>query len=233
MGAEEPTLRNHLSLTERVYVALREMIMNLELPPGTRLKDVDLAKRLGVSNTPVREAIRWLAADSLVKTSPRRGTFVCRLTSEDYRKLSEIRESLEVLAVQRTAERASDQALKEIAEAAALHMKAVESGTTQEYLVLDRQFHILIAEASGNEILVSMLNSLSDRIQIARRLDLNREHDLVSGREHQAIAAALVSRNGEKAVELITRHIREHRDQILALLPPSTTMGEAIQALSV
>lgn len=205
------------------------MIIDFDLPPGKRLKDAELAKQLGVSNTPVREALRWLTADALVKTSPRRGTFVRRLTAEDYRKLSEIRESLEVLAVRLTAERASDQTLREIAQSAALHMKAAESGSRQAYLALDRQFHTLIAEGSGNEILVSMLNSIADRIQIARRLDKSRERDLISGQQHQAIATELVKRDGEKAAKLTIRHIQENRDRVIALLQHSENANEPNQ----
>ena len=202
------------------------MILELELPPGARLKDVQLAKQLGVSNTPVREALRWLTADSLVLTIPRRGTFVRRLVAEDYQKLFEIRESLEVLAARLTTERANDQALKELAEAATLHLQAVQTGNREEYLTLDRRFHTLMAESSGNEILVSMLNSLADRIQIGRHLDLNRAQDLLSGQEHVAIAAALVSRDSEKASQLVVEHIRANGARIVMLLQESAVLGE-------
>lgn len=229
MGAEERNLRNHLSLTEKVYATLRDMIISSDLPPGTRLKDAEVARQLGVSNTPVREALRRLTADSLVWVSPRHGTFVRRLTVEDFRKLSEIRAALEVLATRLTAERAGDQALAEIAQSAELHLKAVESGTRQKYLTLDRRFHALIAEGSGNEILVSMLDSIADRIQIARFLDRNKEQDFVSGREHQDIAAVLLTRDGEKAAQLMLKHIQENRDRTIVLIERSAEAGRARQ----
>lgn len=218
MEASGPTLRAHPSLTEKVYGTLRDMIMNLELAPGTRLKDAELARQLGVSNTPVREALRWLTADSLVTTTPRRGTFVRRLTVEDYRKLSEIRASLEVLAARLSAERAGEQALAEISSAAAIHLRTVETGPRAKYLALDRRFHAVIAEASGNEILVSMLNSIADRIQIARYLDQSREQDLLSGQEHVAIAAVLEKRDGEEAARLMLKHIEANRDRTIILI---------------
>ena len=218
MSAGGPILRDHLSLTEKVYATLRDMIMSSELAPGTRLKDAVLARQFGVSNTPVREALRWLTADSLVIVSPRRGAFVRRLTVEDFRKLSEIRGSLEVLAARLAAERASDQALAEIVQAAELHLKTVGSGARTKYLALDRRFHAVIAEASGNEILVSMLNSIADRIQIARYLDRSKEQDLLSGKEHVAIAEVLASRDGGKASELMMKHVNENRDRTIALL---------------
>lgn len=229
MGAEERNLRNHLSLTEKVYATLRDMIMSSDLPPGTRLKDAEVARQLGVSNTPVREALRRLTADSLVWVSPRRGTFVRRHTVEDFRKLSEIRAALEVLATRLTAERASDQVLAEIARAAELHLKTVESGTRQKYLTLDRRFHALIAEGSGNEILVSMLDSIADRIQFARYLDRSKEQDLISGREHEGIAAVLVNRDGERAAQLMLKHIEENRDRTIALLESSAEADRSRQ----
>ena len=214
MERNESALKDHLSLTERVYMTLRQMILNMELPPGTRLKDIELARKLGVSNTPLREAMRWLAADSLVESIPRRGTFVKRLTAEESGRLYEIREALEVLAARLAAERATSETLSRISEAAAGHLKAVESGNVQEYLALDRQFHTLIAEGSKNEILVSMLNLIADRIYIVRRLTSNVEKDFLTSREHMEIAEALSRRDGERAAELIQKHIRRHGGRV-------------------
>lgn len=218
MEKKERTLKDHQSLTERVYVTLREMILNMELPPGTRLKDVDLATRLGVSNTPLREAMRWLAADSLVETIPRRGTFVKLLTSDDVRSLYEIREALEVLAVRKVAEKASPEMLSRIANTADRHLEVVESGNMHEYLILDLQFHMLIAEGSKNEILLSMLNIISDRIHIVRRMTSDLEKDVQTGHEHREIAAALKRRDSENAIELMKKHIRRHGERVLKYL---------------
>ncbi len=218
MKTRDISLKDHLSLTERVYMTLREMILNMELPPGTRLKDIALAKRLGVSNTPLREAMRRLAADSLVENIPRRGTFVKQLTAEESGKLYEIREALEILAARLAARHASDGRLEQIAHVAASHMKAVESGNLQQYLTLDRQFHSMIAEGSGNEILVSMLNLIADRIQIVRRLTSNTEMDVLTSREHLEIAEALSRRESELASSLIKDHIRRHGERIRVFL---------------
>ncbi|MGA2763353.1 MAG: GntR family transcriptional regulator [Spirochaetia bacterium] len=233
MDKKDRTLRDHQSLTERVYVTLREMILNMELPPGTRLKDVELATRLGVSNTPLREAIRWLAADSLVETIPRRGTFVKTLTPDDVGNLYEIREALEVLAVRKAAEKASPEMLSRIANAADRHLEAVESGHMQEYVILDRQFHMLIAEGAKNEVLQSMLNIISDRIHIMRRLTSNFEKDVETGHVHREIAAALKRRDSRGAVELMKRHIQRHGERIMeylkevSLATSSKTVGES------
>ena len=227
----ERTLKNHLSLTERVYATLREMILSMELPPGTRLKDVDLAKRLGVSNTPLREAMRLLAADSLVETIPRRGTVVKTLSADESGLLYEIREALEILATRLTAKRANDETLQRIMDAAESHTRAVESGNLHEYLVLDRQFHSLIAEGSNNPILVSMLNIIADRIHIVRRLTSNIEKDILTGKEHHEIASALMRRDGNGATDLMQRHIRRHGERILRFLLKET--GDAADGNAV
>ncbi|MEW5815643.1 MAG: GntR family transcriptional regulator [Spirochaetota bacterium] len=218
MSTNEQMLSDHLSLTERVYVTLREMILNMELPPGLRLKDFELAKKLGVSNTPLREAMRRLAAESLVETIPRRGTFVRRLSIEEVRRLYEIREALEILAARLAAERGKDEMLKDVMKAAGLHRKAVENGDMHEYLNLDRRFHELIAACSNNDILVSILSSLADRIHIVRRMTSDVTKDLVTGKEHLEIAQALAARDSKKAAQLMKNHIRMHCERVVSVL---------------
>jgi len=197
-----------------VYATLREMILSMELPPGTRLKDVDLAQRLGVSNTPLREAMRLLAADSLVETIPRRGTVVKTLSAEESGLLYEIREALEVLATGLVARRGSQETLQKILDVAESHRRAVERRHLHEYLDLDRRFHSLIAEGSQNPILVSMLNMIADRIHIVRRMTSNLEKDVLTGNEHHEIATALMSRDEEKATSFMQQHIRRHGERI-------------------
>jgi DNA-binding GntR family transcriptional regulator len=225
LATNERTLKDHLSLTERVYATLREMILSMELPPGTRLKDVDLAQRLGVSNTPLREAMRLLAADSLVETIPRRGTVVKTLSAEESGLLYEIREALEVLATRLVARRAKAQSLQTIMDVAESHRKAVELGNLHEYLDLDRRFHSLIAEGSQNPILVSMLNMIADRIHIVRRMTSNLEKDVLTGIEHHEIASALMRRDDSKATALMQQHIRRHGERIRVFL--MSERGEA------
>jgi DNA-binding GntR family transcriptional regulator len=211
-------LSDHLSLSERVYIRIREMILNMELPPGSRLKDFELANRLGVSNTPLREAIRRLAAESLVETLPRRGTFVKKLSIEEVERLYEIRTALEVLATRLASQRASEETLEEVLRASDQHIKAVQRGNLQEYLALDRRFHELIAEGANNPILVSMLSSLADRIHIVRRLTSDLAQDVITGHEHKAIAETLARRDGDTAAARMEEHLRKHCGRVLEFL---------------
>ncbi|OGN75571.1 MAG: hypothetical protein A2X25_07600 [Chloroflexi bacterium GWB2_49_20] len=189
--------------------------MNLELPPGTRLKDTVLAKDFGISNTPVREALRRLEADSLVETKPYIGTYVKELSTDEVKDLYEVRETLEVMAVRKAVEQASEQEINEILDIANKYLSLVNIGTVENYLKYDRMFHEKIAAASGNVFLYELLHSLGDRIHIVRRLDLE---DHFSGIEHLDIANAILKRNTVEATRIIRTHIQDHLSRVEKLL---------------
>jgi DNA-binding GntR family transcriptional regulator len=218
MNVQPSSLSRRRTLADQVYEIVRSQILSMELPPGTRLKDSELAETLGISNTPVREALRRLEEAELVETEPRRGAFVKRLSLREVEGLYEVRTALEVLAVRLAAMRADEVLLGKIEEAARLHVSAVQRGAVDEFLEYDRRFHGLIAEGAGNPILAHMLISLADRIHIVRRMDLGRRQDETSGQEHHEVAKALLERDGEGAARLMEHHIREHKGRVLELL---------------
>jgi DNA-binding GntR family transcriptional regulator len=213
-----PSLSASTTLADQAYETIRRQILTMELPPGTRLKDSDLTEALGISNTPVREALRRLEKAELVETLPRHGTFVKRLSAREVQGLYEVRETLEILAVRLAAARAGDDLLRQIEELALLHAEAVQRDDVDEYLGYDRRFHDLIAQAADNPVLASMLSSLADRIHIVRRMDLGRRQDVVSGQQHLEVASALRRHDGERAIEAMEAHIREHKGRVLELL---------------
>jgi DNA-binding GntR family transcriptional regulator len=221
MNAQSDSLTRRLTLADQVYEILRSQILDMDLPPGTRLKDSELAVKLGMSNTPVREALRRLEEAELVETVPRRGTFVKQLSLREVEGLYEVRSALEVLAVRLAAVRSDDTLLEQVDEAARLHVSAVQRGAVDEFLEYDRRFHDLIAEGADNPILASMLTSLADRIHIVRRMDLGRRQDEMSGEEHFEIAKALLQRDGDEAARLMEYHIREHKGRVLDMLNES------------
>jgi DNA-binding GntR family transcriptional regulator len=197
---------------------MKEMIWNMDLKPSERLKDYEVAGTLGVSNTPVREALRRLEAESLVETLPRKGTFVKKLTIEEVEGLYEVREALETLSVRLFAERAMDNAIDEVLKTAELHANAIQNENKKEFLDLDHRFHELIAEGAGNIILSAVLRGLSDRIRIVRHMDLKKKQDEFSGKEHLEIAKALAKRDSEEAVRLMKEHIQFHSMRVLNML---------------
>jgi DNA-binding GntR family transcriptional regulator len=209
------TKRINVTTTGSVYEEIRRRILNLELPPGTRLKDTELAKDFGISNTPVREALRRLEADSLVETKPYIGTYVKELSTDEVKDLYEVRETLEIMAVRKAVERASEEELNEILEIAKKHLSFVNVGTVEKYLEYDRMFHEKIAAASGNTILYELVHSLGDRIHIVRRIDLE---DHMSGIEHLDIANAILKHDAEQATKIIRTHIQSHLSRVEKLL---------------
>jgi len=225
MDAQDHLLSQPATLVDQVYDVLRSQILDAELPPGARLKDSELAESLGISNTPVREALRRLEQAALVETVPRRGTFVKKLSLAEVEGLYEVREALETLAVRLAAERAGDELLDQILQTARLHVAGVQRGAVNEYLQHDRQFHELIAEGAGNPVLASMMTSLADRIHIIRRMDQGQPQDEMSGQEHAEIGQALSHRDGEEAARLMQHHIREHRMRVVRMLSSSVESG--------
>jgi DNA-binding GntR family transcriptional regulator len=218
MGDSLHHLSDHATLADEVYKTIRVRILSFELPPGTRLKDSQLAASLGISNTPVREALRRLEEASLVETLPRRGTFVKRLNRRELEGLYEVREALEKLAVELAAARASDALLDQLVQMANLHARAVQREAVEEFLEFDRRFHDLIAEGADNPILGDSLRGLADRIHIFRRFDLGQTQDQMSAEEHSAIAAALRRRDAGQAVAFMTQHIDKTRGRLIAAL---------------
>jgi DNA-binding GntR family transcriptional regulator len=223
-------LADHATLADEVYEVIRNRILSFDLPPGTRVKDSQLAASLGISNTPVREALRRLEEASLLETQPRRGTFVKQLNRSEIEGLYEVREALEELAVRLAAERSSDALVDQMIDMASLHAQSVERQAVDEYLELDRRFHDLIAEGANNPILGAMLRSLADRIHIFRRIDLGQIQDQMSAQEHREIAQALRRRDSSLAAHLMSQHLQKTRNRVLAMLDSGELFGHREQA---
>jgi DNA-binding GntR family transcriptional regulator len=228
-GGEGP-LSNHVSLTDHVYRVLLEMVVRRELAPGQKLSLVGLSEFLGISRTPVKEAIDRLETEGLVEISPRRGTFVRPISRSDIEEIFELRLLVEPYAARIGAPRMSDnQAARAQAIVLALG-DCIEHGHLREdqiasFAALDREFHELIVESAGNSRLTTVYRSLNVVIQIMRfstitgllsRRDIDTGH-----REHQAIASALQARDGDRAAMELERHIRTAQTEILNLLDAS------------
>lgn len=153
----------YLPLREVVFEALRDAIVHGEFEPGERLLEVALAKRLGVSRTPVREAIRMLELEGLVVMVPRKGAEVARITEKDLRDALEIRLSLEELAVELACKRIDEDGRLRLREACENFREAVRSGRVPDIVDTDVAFHETICELSNNPRLVSLTKILENR----------------------------------------------------------------------
>ena len=199
----------YLPLREVVFEALRDAIVHGEFEPGERLLEVALAKRLGVSRTPVREAIRMLELEGLVVMVPRKGAEVARITEKDLRDALEIRLSLEELAV----ELACRLRLREACEN---FREAVRSGRVPDIVDTDVAFHETICELSNNPRLVSLTKSYGEQVyryRVEYVRDTGYHGKLL--REHDEITEAILLGDVEKAKAVMHQHIYDQEQIVI------------------
>ena len=198
-----------MSLREAVYQTLRRAILTDVLKPGERLMEMKLAAQLGVSRTPVREAIHLLEKESLVIQMPRQGVVVAQITPKQLRDVLEVRSMLEELAVQLACRRATGEDLKELEKAEADFAAAVHGNApVTELAEKDVAFHDVIYQMTENDKLVQLVANLWEQIyryRIEYLKDVKVRAGLVE--EHRQLLGALCARNAEEAVRLARLHI--------------------------
>jgi DNA-binding GntR family transcriptional regulator len=210
-------------LTEQTYVLLRERILRRELNPGERISVDEVARALGVSRTPVMDALKRLAADGLVEVHPRRGSFVSELTARDVEELFDIRIMIELYAAERVVRNGNvDRFLANIQDALRGMDHSVEGGEYRDYqsfITNDRNFHLALVVMTENRRMVEMYKQMNVHIQVARAHYLqNIENALEAQHEHQAIVRAFQSREVEAVRQTLHDHISTVKTRILDLL---------------
>lgn len=194
------------TLAQQIRGALTERILSGELPPGTRLKDNQVAALFGTSNTPVREALRELAKDGLVEVLPHRGCMVRRLSLAELAEIFEVRIALESLAARLAAGRLTAAQLERLQSLVEEHEAAEAAQEAASTSASARAFHQLLVEASGNQLLAELLRHLDRRIHLARRMYILQVH-LPDRITHRAILEVLRAGNGRRAAALMAEHI--------------------------
>ena len=157
-------MNEYLPLRDVVFNTLRQAILKGELAPGERLMEIQLAEKLGVSRTPIREAIRKLELEGLVLMIPRKGAEVARISEKSMRDVLEVRRSLEELAIELACERMTEEDFKELDLARNAFKKAVAGGTAMEIAETDEAYHDIIYNSTGNTRLVQILNNLREQM---------------------------------------------------------------------
>lgn len=151
-------LQNHKPLREIVYEELKRQILKGEIAPGHRMMEVELADDMGVSRTPVREAIRKLEKEGLVTIEPRKGAYASDISIKDMVDVLEVRQYLESLAAGMAAVRITPEEKLQLQEATDAYKQAVESEDTSEIIKWDENFHKIIVDCSGNKTLIQMIS---------------------------------------------------------------------------
>lgn len=209
----------YLPLRDVVFHTLREAILKGELKPGERLMELQLASKLGVSRTPIREAIRMLQQEGLAVTIPRRGAEVAKMTEKDMQDVLQIREALDILAVQVACRQINDAQIAELEQARNDFEAATESGEVKKLAEADVRFHDVIYEATGNPKLVSLLNNLREQIYRYRVEYLKDESTYpMLIREHMQIKEGLESRNVNFVTEVMRKHVDNQATAVKAMI---------------
>lgn len=209
-------LKTGSTLTARVYEILRDQILSRELLPGTRLKYTELADTLGVSITPVREAILELERDGLVETYPYRGSIVKEMSAKEICDVYDVRMALEALAARVAAERMSDELLRELERHVRAYEVAFENQHMSSGLQADLSFHEVIMKASENSVLLEIASKLANRVQIFRQMDWQTAKETRHG--HRAVFRALSRRDGNAAASAMAQHIARGKAHALQIL---------------
>src|SRR6516162_7317610 len=155
-------------LHQRIYETLRAEVISGQRKPGELLSEAELARSWGVSRSPIREAFRQLEEHHLVRWAPRRGATVARLTVAGLRDIYEVREALEALSAGLAAERGSSADLAKMRELAANIKRTQDEGDYMRAIMLDDEFHRLMAGTTRNRLLESQAGRILDRVTMAR-----------------------------------------------------------------
>lgn len=195
------------SLSKVVNDQIRGQILDGKLRPGERLVEDKLSAELGVSRVPVREALRMLSSEGLVRIEPNRGATVAEITPELVAELVEVRTLLEALNARLAARRHDPQIVALLQETLRRGNAAAQSGSSDQLARLNGEFHERLAEASRNSVLTEMMRSLRERTSLAFALN-GRSRAREDWKEHAGILAAVIDGDEELAALLASRHVQ-------------------------
>ena len=206
----------NLSLVNQAYKELKRILLEHQIPQGGKLNEGELAAALGISRTPVREAINRLAKEGLVEIFPQRGAFVIRFSEEDVNELFLIRENLEGLAAYLAAEKMTGTDLARLESCVEGFREPYSKKDIQRYAREDFKFHQTIIKLSDARRLTNLISTLYDHIRIFRLTTMGLSNQMkVSLAEHERLIEAFRSKDAAEAERLMRRHIRHVRHGVM------------------
>lgn len=210
------TMNEYLPLRDVVFRTLRQAILRGELKPGERLMEIKLANKLGVSRTPIREAIRKLELEGLVIMIPRKGAEVADITEKSLTDVLEVRRALEELSARLACDRITEEEIQELINAADTFRKTLKSKDITVIAEADVHFHDVIYTATKNQKLIQLLNNLHEQMYRYRIEYLkNKEVYPQLLKEHEEIITHIRKREKENAVQIVCRHIDNQVDAVM------------------
>ncbi len=205
-----------LPLRDVVFKTLRRGILTGELKPGERLMEIHLANRLGVSRTPIREAIRKLELEGLVTMIPRRGAEVANTTEKNLKDVLEVRQALESLAIELACERITPENKEALREKLNQVEEAARTGDSSAIASADVAFHDAIVEASGNVRLTQLVSNLGEqmyRYRFEYIKDESKHPQIMS--EHRIMYESILEGDKVKAARIVKTHIDNQEEAIM------------------
>lgn len=193
---------------DRVYVTIKQLAVEYRFRPGEHINEVELAGRLGVSRTPIREALNRLVRDGFMSFIPNRGFHAREISPEGVRDLYELRAAIEVAAFKLACVRATD---REIEETAAIWLERDDRGPNSDWgkiAISDESFHLALTKLSQNAQMVEALEGINSRIRFFRRIDLETPRRRIGTHdEHSAIIDALRARDAARGAGILESHV--------------------------
>ena len=216
MNVTNKILPNEVTTTSDIHRAVRDKAISFQLPPGQRINEGALAKELGVSRTPLREAMQQLVSEKLLRWERNKGFFCRDLDEKEVFDLYEFRKILEVAATRLTCQRATDEALAELKVMIEKYLDMDEKMPLEVRLNADQDFHERIAGLSGNNEIAESLRKVNQRIYFIRWMNMSR--GTLTRDRHINLVDALISRDEERAVNIMSGHIDYRAEQISSFI---------------
>lgn len=205
----------YLPLRDVVFNTLREAILKGELKPGERLMELQLASKLGVSRTPIREAIRMLEQEGLAVTIPRKGAEVAKMTEKDMEDVLQVRDALDELAASIACEQITTGELEELKRTMREFEESTKTGDVKRIAEVDVKFHDIIYKATRNPKLENILNNLREQMYRYRVEYLKDEKNFpVLIKEHSEIVDGLAKKNKEKVIAAMHKHVENQANAV-------------------
>ena len=218
-GELKMDVNEYLPLRDVVFNTLRQAILKGEMEPGERLMEIQLAQKLGVSRTPIREAIRKLELEGLVVMIPRKGAEVAHITEKDMRDVLEVRSTLEELAVELSCKHVTPERVQELKAANKIFESAIASKDIMSIVDADVHFHDIIYSMTDNERLIQIINKLREQMYRYRLeyIKDGRSHSILIS-EHDDIIKKISSHQVDEAKAVVKQHIQNQEKGIVRLL---------------
>lgn len=209
----------YLPLRDVVFNTLRQEILTGKLKPGERLMEIQLANKLGVSRTPIREAIRKLELDGLVIMIPRRGAEVAQITLKDLKDVMEVRCALDVLAIELACERMGQEELSTLYHTCENFREAVKTKDTRKIAEADVAFHDAIVLSTQNTRLIQLVSNLAEQMYRYRFEYLKdaSSHEMLQ-QEHMEMYQSIVKKDKVTAASIVRKHIDNQEEAIIKQL---------------